>query len=368
MNYTYSTLQDFLQDDSFVRWVLFEEDDLFWEQFSDTNPEKLALLLQARDLILRIRESQDWSVPDINKTRLWERIQKNIELPVHLGTVPSRESRNISRSKWRRLSLFGIGFIVIIIFGVVWTGTSTKTYQTYNDLVVNSENPDKRIERYNTNAEPLLITLEDGSTILLRKNGRINYPDHFKSNKREVILSGEAFFKISRNPAKPFYVYTNGCVTKVLGTSFDIKTDDDKNQVIVNVRTGRVSVFSGSVSLDADPEKAGVVLLPNQKVVFDQKAESLTRKLVEEPHRINELAGRENVHFDEASVTDILKSIEKLYGLKLLYSEEQLSKCIITTTLTDDPLYEQLDIICKTIGASYKEVDAQIIIESPGCN
>lgn len=366
MKYTYSTLQDFLQDDSFVRWVLFADEDPFWDQFSDQNPEKSMLVFQARDLILKIRDSENLASPEISKTNLWNRIHQSIESHSPTETQPFVENAN--RSKRRTLSLFGVGLFALIIVGIFWISGSTKTYQTYTDLVVNSENPDRRIEKYNPNAEPLLVTLEEGSTILLRTNGKISYPEHFSASKREVILSGEAFFKISKNPAKPFYVYSNGCITKVLGTSFDIKTDDGKKEVIVNVHTGRVSVFSGALSSDPDPEKAGIVLLPNQQVIFNQEAESLTRKLVEQPHRISESPGTSNIHFDEASVTDILKSIEKLYGLKLLYNDDQLSNCIITTTLTDEPLYDQLNIICKTIGATYKEVDAQIIIESPGCN
>lgn len=368
MNYTYSTLQDFLQSDSFVRWVLFGEEDLIWNGFSEQNPEKSLLVMQARDLILRIRDSHEWAEPGISKSKLWDRIQKNMEIHDHADIQVASDNTPVRASNWRRFSLVGMAAVVLLIGGMVWFNNPAKKYQTYHDLIVHSEHPDKRIEKYNPNPEPLLIALEDGSTILLRENARINYPDHFNGRKREVILEGDAFFKIARNPAKPFYVYSNGCVTKVLGTSFDIKTDNAKKQVVVNVHSGRVSVFSSSLSSHTDPEKAGVVLLPNQQVIFDEREESLTRKLVEQPQRISELPVKENVHFDEASVSDILKSIEKLYGLKLLYSEEQLSNCIITTTLTDDPLYEQLDIICKTIGATYKEVDAQIIIESPGCN
>lgn len=368
MNYTYSTLQDFLQSDSFVRWVLFGEEELIWNGFLKQNPDKSLLVMQAKELILRIRDSQDWTEPEISKSKLWDRIQKNIELHDRAEMPVASENTKKPESMWRRFSLVGIAAVLLLVSGIVWFKSSAKKYQTYQDLIVHSEHPDKRIEKYNPNPEPLLITLEDGSTILLRKSGRINYPDHFNGRKREVILEGGAFFKITRNPAQPFYVYSNGCVTKVLGTSFDITTDNANKQVVVNVHSGRVSVFSSSLSSNTDPEKAGVVLLPNQQVIFDEKEESLTRKLVEQPQRISELTVKENIHFDEASVSEILKSIEKLYGLKLLYSEEQLSNCIITTTLTDDPLYQQLDIICKTIGATYKEVDAQIIIESPGCN
>jgi hypothetical protein len=71
--------------------------------------------------------------------------------------------------------------------------------------------------------------------------------------------------------------------------------------------------------------------------------------------------------FDEVSVNQIFEVIEKRYGIKLIFNEELLSKCIITTKLRDESLYDQLDLICSIIGGTYKEVDAQIVIESKGC-
>jgi transmembrane sensor len=62
--------------------------------------------------------------------------------------------------------------------------------------------------------------LEDGTTVHLEKGSRLSFPVHFDPKKREVVLSGEAFFEVTENPSKPFYVYANELITRVLGTSF----------------------------------------------------------------------------------------------------------------------------------------------------
>ena len=101
-------------------------------------------------------------------------------------------------------------------------------------LVENLENKEIiQIERYNNGANPLKINLEDGSIVTLEKQSKLSYPTHFQKNKRMVILEGEALFEIAKNPEKPFYVYDNEIVTKVLGTRFSIKDKENGKDVIL---------------------------------------------------------------------------------------------------------------------------------------
>ena len=63
-----------------------------------------------------------------------------------------------------------------------------------------------------------------------------------------------------------------------------------------------------------------------------------------------------------------LQELEAQYGVTIHYNEELLASCIITTSLGNESLRNKLDIICQTIGATYKEIDAQLVIESKGCH
>jgi hypothetical protein len=71
--------------------------------------------------------------------------------------------------------------------------------------------------------------------------------------------------------------------------------------------------------------------------------------------------------FDDVAISKILEVMEKRYGVKIIFNGEVLSNCFITTKLRNESIYDQLDLICKIIGGTYKEVDAQIVIESKGC-
>jgi transmembrane sensor len=153
-----------------------------------------------------------------------------------------------------------------------------------------------------------------------------------------------------------------------LGTSFGIRAGDNDKQVVVNVKTGRVSVFKQNRVNLVDPERSGLVLLPNQEVVYSRSTEKLSKKLVEVPLPIDPKSLENIRRYDEVSVVTLLKKMEEVYAVKIIYSEEALTNCFITTTLSNESIYDKLELICSTIGATYKEVDAQIVIETDGCH
>lgn len=163
-------------------------------------------------------------------------------------------------------------------------------------------------------------------------------------------------------------MYANEIVTKVLGTSFRIKAFDDQRPVEVNVRTGRVSVFSQSRVPSDATETTGVVLLPNQQALFNREKETIVKRLVDRPVPIKPLPLSMKRRFDDVPASQVLRELEDLYGVKIRYNEKLLATCIITTSLGNEPLRDKLDIICQTIGATYKEIDAELVIESKGCS
>lgn len=84
------------------------------------------------------------------------------------------------------------------------------------------------------------IQLEDGTKVWLNKGAYLRYPPSFTSSKRMVYLSGEAFFEVARDTLHPFIVQAQGTTVKVLGTSFNVQSQDAQTQV--SVATGRVEV------------------------------------------------------------------------------------------------------------------------------
>lgn len=218
----------------------------------------------------------------------------------------------------------------------------------------------------NATAQPQLLQLPDGSRVTLHPGSSLRYTAAFAGPKREVYLTGEAFFNVTKNPSRPFLVLTNQVVTTVLGTSFRVIAYAGAPKASVAVREGRVAVQArAGANLNATPAHpaAGVLLLPNQQVVYSVAARQLKKELVDKPV----LLAPQVFEFEERPVTEVLTALEKAYGVEIFYDRAKLAGCTVSITFYDEPLFEKLGLLCKSLGAYYSLSDAQIIFHSKGC-
>jgi len=367
-------LEDFVWDDFFRHWILAptRESELAWNQWLLENPEVLPLVHQAKNIVLSLRVSE----PDLSVGEIDELVKKTISKINQ--PAPQRILEDTSTFKFYKTIFFQLAASIVFIMIAGWwvlsynsgSGNNLKTVSGMQELLSNTKKPGL-LEKINTTSRPLLVKLEDKSQITLTPGSRIRYPEKFINNKREVFLNGEAFFEISKDPERPFLVYSNGLVTKVLGTSFTIKAYDSAREVMVEVKTGRVSVFAQS-----DPdlneklsrrELEGMILSPNQKIIYERDGIRMVKTLVEKPQIILPKSQIPQFEFEDTPANEAFESIAKSYGIDILYDEELLSGCPLTATLDNQSLHEKLSIICKAVEASYEILDGQIIIHSKGC-
>ena len=87
------------------------------------------------------------------------------------------------------------------------------------------------------------VTLPDNSTVWLNENSRLSYPTQFDNVTRTVTMTGDVVFEVTHNPQQPFIVTTNDLAVKVLGTKFNVQSDNDPNtSAFVHVLNGKVQV------------------------------------------------------------------------------------------------------------------------------
>ncbi len=226
-----------------------------------------------------------------------------------------------------------------------------------------------------TNNTPVqkTIALEDGSVVVLAPHASLSFPKHFNNDKREVNLEGNAFFEVAKNPEKPFIVYSNNIVTKVLGTSFTISTDSSTKDIHVAVRTGRVQVFEkNSASKDQVNTRAltsnGVIITANQQTVYSNNHNSFQTSLVPVPLPIpgkQVMAGY--FDFNRQPVSLVIERIQQVYGVEIVLENEALDKCIFSGELEEESLFEKMDIVCTAINAGYEISGTKILLKGKGC-
>lgn len=221
----------------------------------------------------------------------------------------------------------------------------------------------------NDDNEPKVVTLEDGSVVTLQPSSTIRLAKPFKKEKRELQLTGVAFFEVAHDQQRPFLVYTKSVITKVLGTSFSVHAAKDDQAIVVAVRTGRVSV-SRQVEKNfglTKSVKEEAILVPNQRAIFNLKEEKVTTTLVEDPQPVAKAEKSQVLKFDEKPVVAILKTLEKMYAVEILYDEKTLQSCELTTVFAEEGLYERLRIICKAIDGTFEVQGTRIVLQSHGC-
>ncbi|GAB3809495.1 FecR family protein [Spirosoma humi] len=364
-NYQDYQLTDFLLDESFNRWARREsspEEGAFWQNWLSQYPDKREVVEQASLLITGLQVKP---YREITEQALHHQVDQ-IRFHTH-------QRRSIGLSIPAQFGwLARVAAILLLISGIgmsIWVYRNASNRSVYAQLVQSA--PMALLEKVNTTRNPLSLHLSDGSQVTLQPNSRISFDKQFKGDKREVYLMGEAFFNVQKNPRKPFYVHANEVVTKVLGTSFTVKAYENQANVQVAVRTGQVSVFARNdwqrAKKEVNSDVPGVILTPNQKVVFNRQEGHFHRTIISNPVIINHRFANDVFVYDETPVTEIFTQLEDAYGVDIVFDEQLLKHCTLTAKFHDEPLLEKLNLICQTIKASYQIVDAQLVISAQGC-
>ena len=294
---------------------------------------------------------QEWQALEY---KLWQKIEVDI----------SETQAPVVFSFWRNYRI-SIAASVTLLLGVgAWWYLAKQDNQPTHTTFQAPVNELKLID--NTSAKPLKIELEDGSTVTLSPHSQLQYPSHFAAIKREVNLRGEALFEVSKEPERPFFVMTDKLVTKVLGTSFYVRTLEAKQKTEVEVLTGKVSVYEKEHEHN---QNAGVVLTPNHKVTFYDVNKHFITGLVTKPLPLIKGINTkiEKFEFDDAPFSQVIEKLRKVYGIEIELKNEKLNNCPITADITAQPLYTKLDIICATINGKYEVKGTTILISGQGC-
>lgn len=201
------------------------------------------------------------------------------------------------------------------------------------------------------------ILLADGSSIHLNANSSLRYPEKFTEANREVELTGEAFFDISKDSTHPFIVHTPYEDVTVLGTSFNVRAYDNEPNTEVAVVTGKVEVNSGVTK---------TVLLPYEKVVVDHSSHVMG---IEKTESLNESAWHTKIiKFDNTPVPVVLTDLEVFYQISITYSNPDLASCSFTSTFKDDSLDTVFVTLKTVLGVTITEKSkGNYVIDGGGC-
>jgi len=172
------------------------------------------------------------------------------------------------------------------------------------------------------------VQLPDGTNVWLNSTSSIRYPTSFPNHERKVEITGEAYFEVTRDEAKPFVVQVDNIETKVLGTHFNINSYMNEESVKITLLEGKVVV-----ALQGDTQAKNnefLVLKPGQQALalpishspFDKVSSKMQSLSLVNDVNVAEVIAWKNgfFSFNQADLTTVLRQLERWYDIDVRFA------------------------------------------------
>jgi transmembrane sensor len=247
---------------------------------------------------------------------LWKTQRQNAPL---VTTNPAPMRNDVAAPQMSRaMIILGNGKNIVLdsaAKGLLAMQGSVQLRKQENGSVVYSGNTEK--PEYNTlmnprGSKPVSLLLADGSKVWLNAESSVRYPTAFSGGAREVEITGEAYFEIAHDPAKPFIVTKGITSITVLGTHFNVNAFDDEETI-------KVTLLEGSVKVSSVKTKNSKTIKPGEQVIVSRDAQLQTQQAVD----LDEVMAWKNGMFSmhKADVGAIMRQVARWYDVEVSYEK-----------------------------------------------
>nr|WP_294941090.1 FecR domain-containing protein [uncultured Mucilaginibacter sp.] len=208
-----------------------------------------------------------------------------------------------------------------------------------------NRHPQAKVEAQAKKLQPanIYVVLKDGSTVILSHGSKLTYAPDFA--KREVFLSGQAYFDIKHDSSRPFVVHTGNVFTTVLGTAFNIKALPGEKVITVTVTRGKVKV--------SDERKLIGVIVPNQQIIYNTSVASATKTHITAA-TFTDWTTKSNLYLEDVTVAEAAKLFEERFKVKIVFGDDSIKNKHFTTSFDNAvSLDKALISICAFNDATY---------------
>lgn len=305
-----------------------EEQKAQLEDWLSERAENKALFAKTKVLW---KESQQKSVSNPNVEQAWQKVGQQT---VH------KKAKTIFL-----LAKVAAVFLVLLSAFALWNYFQAPIWNRYQQ--------DSFAQR-----KPLL--LDDGTKVWLNANTTLSYPENFEGKKRQVKLSGEAYFEVARDTNRPFMIDAGKTAIKVLGTSFNVRAHPDSLNNLVFVETGKVAFYPKG------KEASALILEKNQGGIYNRNKQQLEQFELKTP---NHLAWKtKRLVFDQTALREVVLDIKNVYGQQVIFDNPDLAQCKLTAVFDNEPvgnIYETLEIL---FDINIQKENNRITLSGTACN
>lgn len=329
--YAHYQTEDFLRDESFINWVLDPEGagNQAWTKWMNSDPVKKESAQKAIEII-RSFDFKKEPVADDFSISLKQRIDNTIATE---KVVPIKSK--LRTGIWMKAAAVAAGLLI----------TTLVLYYLRKPSYAFISTPYAAIKT---------VWLPDSSEVVLNANSSIRFNTSRTRSKREVWITGEAFFKVRHinkaGKAQPFAVYAGDAVIEVLGTEFNVKS--------VNNTTG-VLLRQGKVRFSIPASHSATIMQPNDYCLYNE-GQVITRVV----NPVLYTSWMEHKYrFEKTPVREICETLKEYFGYDFIISKPELAMQAVSGTLELQNEQLMLRILSELLNAKVTKEGGQVIIE-----
>lgn len=287
---------------------------------------------------------------------------ENDETPLIPETT--EDSLPTSRRRWRAIAAAASLVLLLGAAAMMYLRTTTSTAVVWSTV---QTRPGSKTR----------ITLPDGTLVMLNAGSTLSYPSNFAKSGREVKLTGEGYFDVTKMANYPFVIHTNTVDIKVLGTTFNVRAYADEPHT-------ETALISGAVEVTVkDAGKQHITLSPRQKLLVanaimdtvskplsvarpDDQKPLIVLESMEKEHAgslIAEAAWVENrfVYRNE-NFSQLIKRMERWYGITIECHNQSLLQTSFTGNVQGESVDQLLGMLKQTKQFEYSVTAGKVII------
>lgn len=303
----------------------------------EASAEEIAWIDKFYDGLQRraVTPAWDGAREEVTRLAMWNQITAETYATTAKGKIPFIHTRAF-RAAAAALLLIAAG-LIITYYIKVYTSPAMMTVSTPADTRDS-------------------VMLPDGSRVILNTGSTITYPEAFDARDRRVLLSGEAFFEVQKDPQHPFIIQAGDITTTVLGTSFNVRAYPG-HDTDVAVRTGKVAVAH-----HADC----VILLSDEQAIWHVQGNTLEKSSV----AIDKLIAwtEPEIAFDLVTFSEIMDRLARWYHVDFTIQKDKQDDCAIKITLHNKGLDPMLNELKNIIDFTYeRQANGTIHVHYKGC-
>ena len=272
-----------------------------------------------------------------------------IDLPKSLGTT--RKKAGIDRRQIKWLPVFAqiaAVLVLAVLLSAFYNLFLVTKPQEKNETIVYQQVK----ASYGTQSR---VELADGTVVFLNSGSTLRFPNSFNGMKtRNVELTGEGHFAVTKNSEQPFIVDIHKMQIKVLGTTFNVDAYPDNSSFTI-------ALVEGSIQLQQKTDNGITDLMevkPNQVAFYKQSENKLLWKTEDDLNKYTAWTDGKIVLSNDP-VNTVIQKLENWYNIDIELADKKLEKYRFTGTFIDEPLEQVLSILNLTSHMQYHIIPAK---------